>query len=96
MRVVAIRGGHHSQAPPNRSRSHPSGVWSPRFLVPDVTVPFPAERATIELKGASTANVHVTESLDRVCVSGASRLSYTGSPPRDDIETSGRSSISGE
>jgi hypothetical protein len=56
---------------------------------------FPAARATIELSGASTAGVHVTESLDRVRVSGASRLHYTGSPRLGDVETSGASAISG-
>lgn len=55
---------------------------------------FPAARATIELSGASTADVHVTESLDRVRVSGASRLRYTGSPQLGDVETSGASAIS--
>jgi hypothetical protein len=47
---------------------------------------------SVDLSGASEADVTVTESLSAVA-SGASTLRYAGSPPRTQVDTSGASTI---
>jgi hypothetical protein len=53
---------------------------------------FPVNTATLTLSGASRANLNVKTSLD-YDLSGASHLSYTGSPSVGKSQTSGASSV---
>ncbi|MCH7997727.1 MAG: DUF2807 domain-containing protein [Chloroflexi bacterium] len=54
---------------------------------------FAVSRGEVILSGASRATVRVGESLDRVDLSGASILSYTGEPEIKEVSTTGASSI---
>ena len=51
------------------------------------------ERAELDLSGASSAELFVSDELGPVDVDGASRLRYDGSPMLHDVSTSGGSSV---
>ena len=57
---------------------------------------FTVDSAQVDLSGASTAHLDVTDNICPVDLSGASRLFYSGDPAFRDFETSGASSISAE
>jgi len=54
---------------------------------------FVVDTAEVTLSGASEATVNVQDRIDRVDVSGASRLRYRGDPSLADVHTSGASSV---
>jgi hypothetical protein len=54
---------------------------------------FVVDTADIDLSGASEATVNVAERIDRVDVSGASRLRYAGDPALGDVTTSGGATV---
>lgn len=54
---------------------------------------FVVDTAEVDLSGASEATVNIAERIDRVDVSGASRLRYVGDPALGDVTTSGGATV---
>ena len=61
-------------------------------VLPDANTPLPLTNATIQLSGASSGNVNVSDQLD-YDVSGASNLSYHGRLNFGKQERNGASSV---